>query len=731
MGDENSDFFSSEDDEVVFGNVGSDFARDGFDSSEISDWSTDDEDTLEMRCSRCDKVFYSLTELRSHMIKKHLKKSRPSSPKQIIYRRKKEKNKKKAKKKKKEKEKGSSSNIVESKEGVGPCLGSNIRLCSRCTYISKNANEYAEHRRVCDFDEKTCCFCGGKFDSAISKSRHEHNCVRNREAFICRFCSNFSSKHRSALQRHINEKHTKNTNLKGVNVHSCRHCGKTFSRPDNLKIHKSVCKNNPKNFSKDVPALLIPCKVCGREYQNAHTLKAHELQCAIKCVCELCKQKFANAKFLKSHKQHCPKLQSTCKYCGKVCNRYDLMRHQSTCKQKQPETSHFDLGCPETLLGSLDRKHQKDRNLSAIPHTQYFKELIDKCDGVIPSTSSKGKTSKNVKPKNPSKRVRSNICVTNLFGEQSDSKHPNKSFSSKHNPNIAARISTPSTVSSASAVCNIPTQSTNSVGNGNSNKRKNTTRDSFECVSDLYPIYFQPKRNRKNETDVADNSSNNQNKNLIHPSNKTKSPMHSRISSNRKNIETNRIAKTQKFKPNNDSDDEGSLMGVISKEETQTTPPAPPPPTPRPRPRPQPSPSVTRVVPTPKTLGKVQYQYSEDASALVGTYYYDDIDYPLHVNFDNPSQVVFPPFQAPQEIEKQIKSLYKQRWFGIMSHARLSAKSITYNLRFGTGGFDLSEVKMFLTNRIYRRHRYCFKINFSPGFVLYNEQLKDDDNEYG
>ncbi len=119
----------------------SDFASDHESSDEYHTCSDSDGDSdVEMRCTMCDGMFYSLDDLKRHMRKRHNKASA------------------KTKKKRGRVSNGVSvSNSNKQKEEKARCskqirVVSDIRICTRCTYIAINATEYARHRDVCVFD---------------------------------------------------------------------------------------------------------------------------------------------------------------------------------------------------------------------------------------------------------------------------------------------------------------------------------------------------------------------------------------------------------------------------------------------------------------------------------------------------------------------------------------------------------------------------------------------------
>ncbi len=99
--------------------------------------------------------------------------------------------------------------------------------------------------------------------------------------------------------------------------------------------------------------------------------------------------------------------------------------------------------------------------------------------------------------------------------------------------------------------------------------------------------------------------------------------------------------------------------------------------------------------------------------------YINDVKTPVRYNLEDPSVVKFPEFEIDPPIYDQICRIYKLEWTNIMSFIYMSKRSAIYNLRLGNGGFDLQSFRTFLTNQVYKAPKYCFKINFSPGFILY------------
>ncbi len=98
----------------------------------------------------------------------------------------------------------------------------------------------------------------------------------------------------------------------------------------------------------------------------------------------------------------------------------------------------------------------------------------------------------------------------------------------------------------------------------------------------------------------------------------------------------------------------------------------------------------------------------------------DDVKQSMRFNLDEPTEPIIPQFNSLNpEIQQQIAKLYNRRWLGIMSYIRYGRWSSVYNFRLGNGGFDMKTFQTFLKNHLYPGQRYCFKINFSPGFFLY------------
>ncbi len=107
----------------------------------------------------------------------------------------------------------------------------------------------------------------------------------------------------------------------------------------------------------------------------------------------------------------------------------------------------------------------------------------------------------------------------------------------------------------------------------------------------------------------------------------------------------------------------------------------------------------------------------------------DDVLYPVRYNLDNPQNVVIPNFSINADIMDQIRTIYHHQWANIMSFVYMNKRSSIYNFRLENGGFDLQDFKHFLSNQVYKTQKYCFKINFSPGFFLYAPNIPYKNNK--
>ena len=238
--------------------------------------------------------------------------------------------------------------------------------CSVCDKVLVNKASFILHLEGHD-QVNQCPHCEKKFTRKISLEHHVPMCMKaqTKKYHQCQLCPAVFGKAKYLL-RHM-DAHT--------GQHTCKRCGKNFSRKESLAIHvvkcDPLCEDNT-DFDKSnlFPCPLCPkvlfrqityenhmkkhknvswsmCDKCEQWFGDPATLTAHYVSCAGEnaFTCDKCEIAFeAEGEFRKHIVEHSENY--TCHVCTKDFTREDLVRHLCECEGAVMEELGGLLKCP-------------------------------------------------------------------------------------------------------------------------------------------------------------------------------------------------------------------------------------------------------------------------------------------------------------------------------------------------------------------------------------------------
>lgn len=206
----------------------------------------------------------------------------------------------------------------------------------------------------------------------------------------CEFCDKkFSTK--EERNQHKYRTHLKKT-------YTCPKCGKTFTRPDNMKKHATKCSSEPWVAPTSAP-MIISCLKCKKMFSNVKTFKKHKTRVHGEAwQCQKCGKQFSRAYPESKHSWRCQKLSQatkvetssehvvklrSCKTCGKTFTRSaNMKRHTLQCHLSTEVCDKLDQSFPKIFSCTICRKVFSTLN-QLNDHTKRFhddSERIWTCD---------------------------------------------------------------------------------------------------------------------------------------------------------------------------------------------------------------------------------------------------------------------------------------------------------------------------------------------------------------
>ena len=224
-------------------------------------------------------------------------------------------------------------------------------------------------------------------------------CQKKTAKFICGICSKIFAK-LTYLKKHMG--------IHGDKRHICETCGKAFTLPDDLRIHKRI-------HSGEKP---YKCKSCGWSFAQLGDLKRHYIKHTqsshiqdkddAQFICGICSKTFAKLIYLKKHMVFHGDKRHICETCGKAFTLPDDLRHHKYihtgekpykcdfCERKfrvacrlsahlRTHTGERPYKCKSCALtfiqlGSLKKKylkHAKSSNIQCPAVNQTFKQTVN------------------------------------------------------------------------------------------------------------------------------------------------------------------------------------------------------------------------------------------------------------------------------------------------------------------------------------------------------------------
>ena len=198
-------------------------------------------------------------------------------------------------------------------------LSREIYLCPYCSKVCRSVLSLKKHKRIHEAAPSYHCnVCGGAFRTKLDLRNHmtkEHKIV---EKHVCNICG-VVYKNASTLRDHMNQ-HSGRSEL------LCDQCGKSFARPQLLRLHKSRhdMKTKPKDFK---------CNTCPKAYATKDALQTHIRLTHIKernHTCSVCGKKFFYRYQMEIHENiHKGIMQHNCKFCNKgFVKKSSLVAHE-------------------------------------------------------------------------------------------------------------------------------------------------------------------------------------------------------------------------------------------------------------------------------------------------------------------------------------------------------------------------------------------------------------------
>ncbi|KAL0126852.1 hypothetical protein PUN28_005307 [Cardiocondyla obscurior] len=164
--------------------------------------------------------------------------------------------------------------------------------CSECKKAFSTAYNYKQHIGIHFTDQQKfhCKDCGTSFAWKSTLNKHianNHSSVAPQK-FVCKICPKVYST-LSQVNDHVKRDHLKQRN------HVCLHCGKSFFKRFDLKIHSRTHTN-------ERPYV---CRVCGKRFPHQSHIIRHERMHSGErpYICDICQRTFVQLSSLKAHKQ--------------------------------------------------------------------------------------------------------------------------------------------------------------------------------------------------------------------------------------------------------------------------------------------------------------------------------------------------------------------------------------------------------------------------------------------
>ena len=195
--------------------------------------------------------------------------------------------------------------------------------CDRVVNITEKSarGDFSEHYRTehvmnrkIQNQVEVCEICGVSLQtkSALMQHLNVHSCIK---PYQCNECD-FRTCHKTSLSLHL-KKHMRE---KGVEVHICELCGKSFNSGFHLKEHKLIIHEGKKNRHE--------CKTCGMTFTWISTLARHNAKLhkanREETTCKVCGYVASFKNELRKHERAHKVGEFSCRYCGKI------LKHSST-----------------------------------------------------------------------------------------------------------------------------------------------------------------------------------------------------------------------------------------------------------------------------------------------------------------------------------------------------------------------------------------------------------------
>ncbi len=631
----------------------------------------EDNDILEMACPRCYVCFTDITSLRKHVKEKHT-----------------------------------------------PQVSSKYK-CERCHFTCGSKYDLQQHSEGCSYDPYKCQHCDKCFGNARARLDHECNCPLNNSPHKCYIesCS-FATRHMSSLKRHISNKH-KHIPRPRERTH-CQFCVREIMRYDNLIKHENICSRNPDRGSSDmkkntsiqskkpdhelrntqktiskitqnsnsnqgvsakVKDRTCQCHLCGKNFANLVAFELHKKKCLLKQIrCTGCNQEFIAPKYLHAHQLSCRTKRLSCDFCHQTYTKCKMMPHALLCKAK-PGIRNTQEGLAIPAL-----KQNQAHTDKCIIKSKHMTTLIEK--PVIKKLKTNTTESIAVNPN-------AYVTVKPLSKDDSvitylDKKKPETPPMDHNAHRLAMKRK-----NIMELILGKKTEDNNKLANISTTPKIDISKS-------------HPKANPIQSISTS----------LSHLSEREKQVKGAAPIKKKKNIVAKLLGDIRPTTSHDSSVDDSTITKDVLALSTQNT--------------------INAEDHTKTLIKKLEMDPNNEMAdlhlkSLVGSFIFDDPVFPVRINIDDPLPVLIPHFDQNlhKDIRTQIIDIYNARWYSIMSHIRMSKRISTYNMRLGNLGFDMTSVKNFLVHTVYTRQKFCFKINFSPGFFLYNPQLKPDDGECG
>lgn len=252
-----------------------------------------------------------------------------------------------------------------------PCSLCELCFTSELCLVSHCEEHKAEERQLRPKGSKRliCPTCGRRFNN--SRTLAGHNCFSATRPFKCSECGKFfRTEARLEFHQQVHE---------GGSPVVCEHCGKEFSRENNLFDHVRLVHMGEKAHR---------CEQCGKSFQLKARLIAHQRVHTGErpFVCDICGGKFYDNATLKGHRvTHMDVKPFQCDKCGRCFARKTLFKQHVMAhvdEYKQPRMYSCKL-CVDALFPTYAKlvEHRKDSHPSvksfeddATPHnTKPFK----------------------------------------------------------------------------------------------------------------------------------------------------------------------------------------------------------------------------------------------------------------------------------------------------------------------------------------------------------------------